>query len=299
MALYMHIASGGTINFEDSERAIPRFRRTPAVPLAAHGDFHGTELKSKGLWPSFNVSKFQGFVTCKDKAPCRLHTLCDLSWDKVVLEQLTDNTTTISHSGWSQESCRLCQQIVRSVRRWQVSREMKQSWIAQRDTTPRAFIPLVEKAIRNIDSDLAKLHSEQQKHLQDRPVCEDTEWPQGNSKTIARHCSPSAREQRINMEVDIDSQVPSNENSGLWMESPADVDSASIVPRLQSHPNLARRQHLKAPSKMCIGVDSQRLLLEILNSFCWDPLRGLTIVRSSLVRCGKCMLLLHIHMKQY
>ena len=291
MALYMHIASGGTINFgKDSENAVSGLRRTPATPLAPHGDFHGPEHRRKGLWPSFNVSKFQGFITCKDTEPSSLHTLCDLSWDSVVFEQLTENATTISHSGCAQKNCRLCQQIIRSVHRWQLSRERIHNWVAQREATPRAFIPFVEKAIRNIDSDLAKLHCEQRKHLQQSLVCEDSEWSLGCSKTTARHYSSSAEEQHINVEVDINPQFPSNDISRLWMKPQADVQTPSMLPRLQSHTTRAGQQHLKAPSKMCIGGESQRLLLEILSSFCWDPLRGLTIVRSRLVRCGKCML---------
>ena len=160
-------------------------------------------------------------------------------------------------------------------------------------------MPLVEKAVRNIDSDLAKLHSEQRKHLQQSLVCEDTEWSLGRSKTTGLHCSSSAEEQHINVEVDINPQLPSNEISRLRMKKQADMETLSMLPSLQPHTVLAGHQHLKAPSKMCIGAESQRLLLEILSSFCWDPLRGLTIVRSRLVRCGKCMLAVQIHIQQH
>ena len=287
----MHIASGGTINFgNDSEKDVSRLQRKSTVPLAHHGRFQKTEALNKGLWPSFNVSKFQGFEICKDTESSGLHTLCDLSWDKVVLEQLSDNTTIFPHSGCAQGSCRLCQHIIRSVHRWQISREMIQNWIARRDTTPKAFIPLAEKAVSNIDSDLAKLHSEQQKCLQQSFVHENRECSLDLSETIARNCSPPARKQRINLQGDIDAQVPSNGISRLWKTFSADVKCLSILPRTQSNPILAGQPCLKAPPKLCIGPDSQRLLNEILSSFCWDPLRGLTIVRSCLVRCGVCRL---------
>ena len=292
MTLYMHIVSGGTIDFGvDSERHLSRFGNPK--PIADYGS--SKEYPSGGLWPSFNVSKFQGFIINQSKTPgTDKLTLCDLIWDKVALVQLANNTTTVPHAGSTQEACRLCHQISRSVRKWHVSRANIQSWIVHYNVTPGTS-GLIARKIADIDDDLAKLYTERQRHVQ-RGFCSRQRIVSPNRSTTtslhgAQRPSLSIRRRKIeNLGYGVDkiSEDPAPKSA---FETQKTLRLPSGPSKTLAYAEQAGQPDSKVPLRLSTSAASQRLLRATLSSFCSDPLRGLTMVRSELITCGKFLLL--------